>query len=70
MRKLATVLSTLCLACALVLLGCHTAPTGSVVFEETVSPNEKYVSSKEDVVYYTVRVTQARGLLRRRALCR
>lgn len=59
MRRLTTMLTALCLACALVLLGCHTAPTGSVVFEETVSPNEKYVSSKEDVVYYTVRVTQA-----------
>ena len=59
MRRLATVLAALCLACTLVLLGCHAASTGTAVFEETVSPNEKYVSSEADVVYYTVRVTQA-----------
>ena len=59
MRKLATVLSTLCLACSLVLLGCGATSAGTVVFEETVSPNEEYVSSEADVVYYTVRVTQA-----------
>ena len=59
MRRLTTVLAALCLACALVLLGCSTASAGTVIFEETVSPNEKYVSSEADVVYYTVRVTQA-----------
>ena len=59
MRRLTTVLTALCLACALVLLGCSTTSAGTVVFEETVSPNEKYVSSEADVVYYTVRVTQA-----------
>lgn len=59
MKKVTAVLTVLCLACALVLLGCHAAPTGTVVFEEKVSPNEKYVSSEADVVYYTVRVTQA-----------
>ena len=59
MKKVTAVFAALCLACALVLLGCHAAPTGTVVFEETISPNEKYVSSEEDVVCYTVRVTQA-----------
>ena len=59
MKKVTAVFAALCLACALVLLGCHATPTGMVVSEETVSPNEKYVSSEEDVVYYTVRVTQA-----------
>ena len=59
MRRLTTMLTALCLACSLVLLGCGTASGGTVVFEETVSPNEKYVSSEADVVYYTVRVTQA-----------
>lgn len=59
MRRLTTVLAALCLACALVLLGCGTTSEGTVIFEDTVSPNEKYVSSEADVVYYTVRVTQA-----------
>ena len=58
MRRLTTILAALCLACSLVLLGCEPTTAGSVVFEETVSPNEKYVSSEEDVVYYTVKVTQ------------
>lgn len=52
-------LTALCVACALVLLGCGTSSAGTVIFEETVSPNEKYASSEADVVYYTVRVTQA-----------
>lgn len=34
------------------------AASGEAVFEETVSPNEDYASSEDDVVYYTVRVTQ------------
>ena len=59
MRRLTAVLAALCLACVIVLLGCGTSSDGKVVFEETVSPNEKYVSSEADVVYYTVRVTQA-----------
>lgn len=59
MKKLTMILAALCVACALVLLGCGTTSEGTVVFEETVSPNEKYVSSEADVVYYTVRVTQA-----------
>ena len=59
MKKLTTMLTALCLACSLVLLGCGTSSGGTVVFEETVSPNEEYVSSEADVVYYTVRVTQA-----------
>ena len=58
MRRLTTVLAALCLACSLVLLGCGTTSANTVIFEETVSPNEKYVSSEADVVYYTVRVTQ------------
>lgn len=59
MKKVTAVLAVLCLACTLVLLGCGATSAGTVVFEETVSPNEKYVSSEADVVYYTVRVTQA-----------
>ena len=59
MRRLTTMLTALCLACALVLLGCGATSAGTVIFEETVSPNEQYVSSEADVVYYTVRVTQA-----------
>ena len=59
MRRLTAVLATLCLACSLVLLGCGATSAETVIFEETVSPNEKYVSSEADAVYYTVRVTQA-----------
>ena len=59
MRRLTTMLTALCVACALVLFGCGTSSDGKVVFEETVSPNEKYASSEADIVYYTVRVTQA-----------
>ena len=58
MKKVTAVLAVFCLACTLVLLGCGAPSTGTVVFEETISPNEKYVSSEADVVYYTVRVTQ------------
>ena len=59
MKKLTTMLTAFCVACALALLGCGTSSGGTVVFEETASPNEKYVSSEADVVHYTVRVTQA-----------
>ena len=59
MMRLRTMATALFLACSIVLLGCDAAPAGTVVFEETVSPNEEYASSEEDVVYYTVRVTQA-----------
>ena len=59
MRRMAAVLAVLCLACSLFLLGCGTTSDGTVIFEETVSPNEQYVSSEADVVYYTMRVTQA-----------
>ena len=59
MRRLTTMLTALCVACALVLFGCGTSSAGTVIFEETVSPNEKYASSEADIVYYTVRVTQA-----------
>lgn len=58
MKRVTAVLAALCLACSLVLLGCGATSAGTVIFEETVSPNEKYVSSEADVVYYTVRVTQ------------
>lgn len=52
------------------LFGCSSQPSGqdsaigteridgTVIFEETVSPNEDYTSSVDDIVYYTVRVTQ------------
>lgn len=59
MRRLTTMLTALCVACALVLFGCGTSSAGTVIFEETVSPNEKYASSEAGIVYYTVRVTQA-----------
>ena len=59
MKRVTAVLAMLCLACALVLLGCGATSAGTVVFEETVSPNEKYVSSEADVVYYTVRVRRS-----------
>ena len=59
MRRLTTMLTALYVACALVLLGCGTSSAGTVIFEETVSPNEKYASSEADVVYYTLRVAQA-----------
>lgn len=64
------VLAAVCLVAALCLLGCwawlaggdaqegSAAAAGRTVFEETISPNEDYVDSEEDVVYYTVRVTQ------------
>lgn len=66
MRKMAVVLAV---AAGLVvmgaaLFGCGSqsdgrgSASGEVVFEETVSPNEDYASSEEDVVYDTVRVTQ------------
>ena len=58
MRKLVSILAALCLVCAFTLLGCEATSAGTVIFEETVSPNEKYVSSEEDAVYYTVKVTQ------------
>ena len=58
MRKLASILAALCLVCAFTLLGCEATSAGTAIFEETVSPNEKYVSSEEDVVYYTVKVAQ------------
>lgn len=64
------VLEAVCLVAALCLLGCWSwfagrdaqegsaAAAGRTVFEETISPNEDYVDSEEDVVYYTVLVTQ------------
>lgn len=58
MKRVTAVLAALCVACALALLGCGATSAGTVIFEETVSPNEQYVSSEADVVYYTVRVTQ------------
>lgn len=66
MRKMAVVLAVAAGLAMLgaALFGCGSqsdgrgAASGEVVFEETVSPNEDYVSSEDDVVYYTVRVTQ------------
>ena len=65
MRKMAVVLAVAAiLVMSAALFGCGSQPggrdaaSGEVVFEETVSPNEDYVSSEDDVVYYTVRVTQ------------
>lgn len=62
--------AAMALAAALCLFGCASQPEAesqqtapeqagiTPVFEETVSPNEDYAASPEDVVYYTVRVTQ------------
>lgn len=36
--------------------GEHSTPAS--IFEETISPNAEYAESEDDVVYYTVRVTQ------------
>lgn len=66
MRKMAVVLAVAAGLAMMgaVLFGCGSqsdgrdAASGEVVFEETVSPNEDYVSLEDDVVYYTVRVTQ------------
>ena len=65
MRKMAVVLAVAAiLVMSAALFGCglqsdgQDAASGEVVFEETVSPNEDYVSSEDDAVYYTVRVTQ------------
>lgn len=71
MRRMTAALAVaLCLAATPALAACENqpagreglsgepAPTGKTVFEDTVSPNEAYVSSQDDVVYYTVRVTQ------------
>ena len=52
------------------LFGCGSQPSGqdgaigveridgTVIFEETISPNKDYTSSEDDIVYYTVRVMQ------------
>lgn len=34
------------------------SPNAALIYEETVSPNEKYVLNARDVVYYTIRVYQ------------
>ena len=70
MRRLALLTTSLALVFASCLFGCGSQPSGqdsaisaeridgTVIFEETVSPNEDYTSSEDDIVYYTVRVTQ------------
>lgn len=66
MRKMAVVLAVVAglVMMGAALFGCGSqydgqdAASGEVVFEETISPNEDYVPSEDDVVYYTVRVTQ------------
>ena len=66
MRKMAVALAVAAIWAMLgaALFGCGSQPdgrgavSGEVVFEETVSPNEDYVSSEDDAVYCTVRVTQ------------
>lgn len=30
----------------------------TLIYEETVSPNKKYVSNKKDIVYYTIKIYQ------------
>lgn len=34
------------------------SPNTALIYEETVSPNEKYVLNARDIVYYTIRVYQ------------
>lgn len=34
------------------------SPNAALIYEETVSPNEKYVLNARDIVYYTIRVYQ------------
>lgn len=71
LKKTASSLAAaMALAAGLCLFGCASQPNAespqaaqeqtdaATVFEETVSPNEDYAASPEDVVYYTVRVTQ------------
>ena len=52
------VLLALALSCGLA--GCA-AGQGTVVYQETVSPNEAYVASEGDIVYYTLTVSQDAG---------
>lgn len=75
MRKLALlcVATALAIAAAFCLFGCDSQSsadenlggdpgepsTPASIFEETISPNAKYAESEEDIVYYTVRVTQS-----------
>ena len=55
---------TCCIFAAFCIAGCSqpaddAAADGQVVFEETISPNEKYGHTGDEAVYYTIRVTQA-----------
>lgn len=65
MRKVSVVLlAAAFLTMGTMLFGCSSqsaeqnGASGRIIFEETVSPNEDYVSSEEDIVCDTVRVTQ------------
>lgn len=65
MRQIRTCFSlvSVCLGIGILLTGCQTlAPDqkdlGTLVYEETLSPNEAYVNSPEDVVDYSINVYQ------------
>lgn len=70
MRRLALLTTSLALVFAACLFGCGSQPSGqdsaigaeqtdsTAIYEETFSPNKDYTSSEDDIVYYTVRVTQ------------
>lgn len=61
-KKLSAVVAV-CLGVGLLLPGCQTTrpdekETGTLVYEETLSPNEAYVTAQEDVVDYHISVYQ------------
>lgn len=60
------------LVCVFLLVGCggqndptandtETDMEANLIYENTISPNEKYVENEEDLVYYTVKVYRETG---------
>ena len=67
MHMLRRFILVLFLICPLMIGGCSQGETEtdlladndeSLIYEETISPNEDYVSSQDDIVYYTIRFYQ------------
>lgn len=67
MNRLKQSIIVLLFLCPLMVGGCSQGETEtdpladndeSLIYEETISPNEDYVSSQEDIVYYTIRIYQ------------
>ena len=52
------VLAVLALGFGILAGGCQASGNGELVYEETISPNESYVTDQADIVYYTVQVYQ------------